>query len=91
MTTRAHIFVSGIVQGVNFRYYTAATATELGLKGWVRNMRDGRVEVLCEGEEEKVNQMIEWCRKGPPSASVRGVGVVMEEYIGEFSAFDISY
>jgi acylphosphatase len=89
--TRTHIFVTGIVQGVNFRYYTAATAKRLGLTGWVRNMRDGRVEVLLEGEKEKVDQMIEWCRQGPPSASVRNIDIIPEEYAGEFSTFEISY
>ncbi len=83
--------MTGIVQGVNFRYYTARTAKGLGLTGWVRNVSDGRVEVLCEGMEESVNQMIEWCRIGPPSASVRSIDFTSEEYTGEFSAFEISH
>jgi acylphosphatase len=91
MMTRAHIFVGGIVQGVNFRYYTVVAATGLDLKGWVRNLVDGRVEVLCEGPEEKVSRMIEWCRKGPPSASVSGIDFISEEYSGGFKTFEIRY
>ncbi len=89
--TKAHVFVSGIVQGVYFRYHAAENAAGLGLAGWVRNLRDGRVEMILEGEKTRVDQMIEWCRKGPPGASVRSVDVIPEEYAGEFTTFEIRH
>jgi acylphosphatase len=86
---RAHIWISGIVQGVFFRYSTRQKAAELGISGWVRNCLDGRVETVIEGEAEKVKKMIGWCRKGPPQASVTEVKTTWEEYKGEFSGFYI--
>ncbi|NOZ63752.1 MAG: acylphosphatase [Caldiserica bacterium] len=88
---RAHVFVSGVVQGVLFRYYTQKMAYKLGVKGWVRNTRDGRVEMVLEGEEEKVNKLIEWAHEGPPYASVAKVEVDWEDYLGEFDSFSIVY
>jgi acylphosphatase len=86
---RAHVYVSGIVQGVFFRYETRRIAQELGVKGWVRNLPDGRVEAVFEGEEKTVNEMMEFCRKGPPGARVTGIKVEWEEYKGEFDSFTI--
>jgi len=57
---RVHIFVSGIVQGVFFRHFTSMKAKQLGLTGWVRNLRDGRVEMVCEGNEDAIKEMIAW-------------------------------
>jgi acylphosphatase len=74
---------------VNFRYYTRQQAVQLGLTGWVRNLWDGRVEALAEGEEVKVRQLIEWSRRGPSSARVDDVEIVWEEPSGEFVDFDI--
>ena len=91
MTGRAHIFVRGLVQGVYFRHYTEDTALRLGLTGWVRNLRDGRVEVLCEGPIERLEEMIEWCRSGPPAARVEEAQVSWEEYTGEFDTFTVRY
>ncbi|MGB8215716.1 MAG: acylphosphatase [Candidatus Methanoperedens sp.] len=85
MNARVHVFVSGKVQGVFFRSSTKNMADELGLSGWVRNLQDGRVEAVFEGEEEKVEKMVEWCRKGPEYARVTGVEVIPEPYKGEFS------
>ncbi|MCZ7400513.1 MAG: acylphosphatase [Candidatus Methanoperedens sp.] len=87
MNARVHVFVSGKVQGVFFRTSTKDEADELGLSGWVRNLQDGRVEVVFEGEEGKVEKMVEWCRKGPEYARVTGVEVIPEPYKGEFSGF----
>jgi acylphosphatase len=70
-----HVFVSGRVQGVFFRPWTEDTARELGLKGWVRNLPDGRVEAVFEGEKSKVERMVELCRKGPPHAKVERLHV----------------
>lgn len=91
MMTRAHIYVRGLVQGVYFRHYTEMTANRLGLTGWVRNLRDGRVEVVCEGPEERVDEMVEWCKEGPRSAVVKGIELSWEEYTGEFAAFHVRY
>ncbi|MFZ3058454.1 MAG: acylphosphatase [Candidatus Methanoperedens sp.] len=87
MNARVHVFVSGKVQGVFFRSGTRDKADELGLSGWVRNLQDGRVEAVFEGEEGMVEKMVEWCRKGPEYARVTGVKVIPEPYMGEFSGF----
>ncbi|HHH81954.1 MAG TPA: acylphosphatase [Chloroflexi bacterium] len=86
---RAHLWISGRVQGVNFRYYTSQEAQARGLKGWVRNLWDGRVEAVFEGEEQAVDSMIEWCRKGPPAARVEDIQVSWENPTGEFDRFGI--
>jgi acylphosphatase len=87
MNTRAHVLVSGKVQGVFFRSSTKDKAEELGLSGWVRNLPDGRVEAIFEGEKEEVDKVVEWSRKGPEYARVAGVEIIMEEYKGEFKGF----
>lgn len=87
MNVRVHIFVSGKVQGVFFRSGTKQKALELALTGWVRNLADGRVEAVFEGEEEGIEKIVEWCRKGPAYARVEDVEVVQEQYTGEFKGF----
>jgi len=87
--TRAHAYVSGRVQGVFFRAETADLARSLNVNGWVRNLPDGRVEALFEGEEENVRQLLDFCGRGPPGAYVRHVDVKWEEWKGEFSDFRI--
>ncbi|MEM3692713.1 MAG: acylphosphatase [Candidatus Bathyarchaeia archaeon] len=84
---RVRVQISGIVQGVFFRASTRRIALELGLKGWVRNLPNGRVEAIFEGEEEKVRKALEWCRKGPPGAKVEKVEEFYEPYKGEFETF----
>jgi acylphosphatase len=86
MTVR--ILVSGYVQGVGFRQFLKHNATKLNVVGWVRNLPDGRVEAILEGEEEKVKKMIDLCHKGPFLASVKNVEV---ENLSEqlFKSFDI--
>jgi acylphosphatase len=76
---RAHVFISGRVQGVGYRYATVDTASQLGLCGWVRNLPDSRVEAVFEGAPEIVQQMIRWCHQGPPAAVVKDVKVEYEE------------
>lgn len=88
---RAHIFVSGRVQGVFFRSHTRQKAEEFGVSGWVKNLPDGRVEAVFEGEKEKVEQMIEWAKRGPSVARVNNVDVEWQEYKGEFENFEIRY
>ncbi|MDQ3926486.1 MAG: acylphosphatase [Actinomycetota bacterium] len=85
---RAHVYVSGQVQGVSFRDATRQQAEELGLGGWVRNLQDGRVEAVFEGESETVRQMIEWCESGPSSADVDDVSVEQETPEG-LSGFEV--
>ena len=89
--SRAHVFVSGKVQGGYFRQNTKQTATRHKVVGWVRNMPDGRVEAIFEGDEVAVNEVIKWCHIGPPKASVQDVNVKFEKYIGEFADFNINY
>ena len=81
--TRAHVFVSGTVQGVYYRANTRDTAAELGIDGWVRNLADGRVEAVFEGPEDVVAEMVEWCRTGSPAAEVDEVEVEHETPEGE--------
>ncbi len=91
MSTRAHVFISGKVQGVFFRSGTRSVAIELGIKGWVRNREDGMVEAVFEGEKEIIEEMIKWCRKGPEMADVSDVEVAWEEYTNEFTGFDVRH
>lgn len=91
MKVRAHVFVSGHVQGVFFRSETRHEARLRGVTGWVRNLPDGRVEAVFEGEEELVKELIEFCRRGPPGARVVRVDVKWENYTGEFRSFEIRY
>lgn len=91
MKCRAHLFISGMVQGVFFRYTTKSEADALGLKGWVKNLMNGRVEVVIEGEKGEVDRLIAWCHLGPPGAIVRSVDSKWEDYTGEYSSFLIKY
>jgi acylphosphatase len=91
LMARAHVYVSGLVQGVFFRHETRRLAQTLGVDGWVRNLPDGWVEAVFEGEESLVRKMIDFCRKGPSGARVTGVRVEWEEYRGEFKGFTIRH
>ncbi|MGC1123015.1 MAG: acylphosphatase [Candidatus Methanofastidiosia archaeon] len=88
---RAHLFISGRVQGVFFRSNTRKKALELGLGGWVRNLNDGRVEAVFEGEESAIEKVIDWCHRGPSYASVDDAEVYWEEFRDEFQTFSIRY
>ncbi len=89
MKIRARVIVEGLVQGVNFRFYTQQTAIQHNVTGWVQNLPDGSVEGCFEGEERDVRALIDWCRRGPDWASVDEVTVKEEPYRGEFSGFHI--
>lgn len=89
MNHRLHAWIEGRVQGVGFRYYARDQAQELGLRGWVRNLPDGRVETVVEGERDRVDSFLLWCRDGPPSAVVRRVESQQEAATGEFTSFEI--
>lgn len=88
---RAHVFVSGRVQGVFFRYETKRLAVKFDVCGWVRNLFDARVEAVFEGEKENVERLVEFCRRGPLGARVTGVEVLWEDYKGEFEGFRTQY
>lgn len=87
---RAHLFTFGRVQGVTFRTSTRREAKRRNLKGWVKNLRDGRVEAVFEGPEEKIQELIEWCHKGPSAARVENVEVEWEEPQG-LKEFKVKY
>ncbi len=90
-SVRAHVYITGRVQGVNFRYYTRQQAARMGLNGWVRNLRDGRVEVVIEGKKPLVDQMLAWCDHGPPSARVDRIEVEWEGISERMNDFKIRY
>jgi acylphosphatase len=87
---RVHIFVEGRVQGVCFRYCTRSEAVKLGLSGWVRNLSDGRVEVLAEGEEDLLRVFLKFCSQGPSRAEVTDMIYEFLEYSGKFDGFSVS-
>jgi len=91
MKARAHVFVSGRVQGVFFRSETKYKADSHGVKGWVRNLPDGRVEAVFEGEEEAVKALVEFCKQGPAGARVTKVDLAWEEPAGTLEGFKIKY
>ena len=88
---RAHIIIHGIVQGVFFRANAKKVAESLGLKGYARNMPDGSVEIVAEGPEQKVKELIEFCKNGPGAARVDKVDVHIEEASKEFEGFEIRH
>lgn len=88
---RAHVIVSGRVQGVFFRMETKRTADRLGVSGWVRNLKDGTVEAVFEGDRDQVDAALAWCRQGPLHANVTDVNLTWKNYTGEFSGFNISF
>ncbi|KAA0011009.1 MAG: acylphosphatase [Thermoplasmata archaeon] len=87
---RAHVTIRGKVQGVWFRAHTKEMADKLSLKGWVRNLPDGSVEAVFEGDENSIKEIISWCHHGPPLARVSKVEVKYEEPQGE-EGFRIRY
>lgn len=88
---RVHAYISGRVQGVFFRAATQRAAMDFNLTGWVRNIADGRVEAVFEGEDENVDKMLAWCHEGPPAARVEKVLTQEEPYTGEFKDFNVKY
>jgi len=91
MRVKAHVYISGRVQGVFFRYETKRMALRRGVSGWVRNLPDGRVEAVFEGEKSDVEEMIRFCHRGPPGAIVRDVEVIWEQPTGDLKGFQIRY
>lgn len=89
MNVRAKIVISGRVQGVFFRKEITDLAMRLRITGWVRNLPDGRVEAIAEGEKDRLETLIDFCHVGPPGASVRAVDVEWLAYAGEYRGFRI--
>jgi acylphosphatase len=89
--TRAHLIVSGRVQGVSFRAETQKAANRIGVYGWVRNRRDGKVEAVVEGASDDVAAMLGWCQSGSPASRVEKVDVTRQDFRGEFDAFRVRY
>lgn len=88
---RGHVIVHGLVQGVWFRQSTKDEALRIGVNGWVRNLPDGTVEAVFEGEKKKVEEIVGWCHRGPTGAQVSKVQISWERPSGEFKHFDIRY
>ncbi len=88
---RLHAIVEGVVQGVNFRYYTMRRARSLGLTGWVANRWDGKVETVAEGRREDLEAFLDFLHEGPPSAVVTRVTPRWEKAKGEFTDFRVIY
>ncbi len=89
---RQHLWISGRVQGVFFRQSTAKQADNIGnLTGWVRNLADGRVEVLVEGEADAVQQLLDFCQHGPADARVDQIEQISEESLGDLSSFKAAF
>ena len=91
MKTRVHVFITGRVQGVFFRSRTTSEARQRGVAGWVKNLVDGGVEAVFEGEKEDVEEMIKFCKRGPPRAFVQNVEIQCDTYTGEFRDFTVIY
>ena len=87
--SQAHAYISGIVQGVSFRYFAYHEALKLGLSGWVRNLRDGRVEAVFVGDRAAIERMLDWCKEGPPAARVHAVDAEFENLSESLDGFHV--
>lgn len=88
---RLHVYIEGKVQGVGFRHFVKINARQIGVNGWVKNLPDGRVEVVFEGSEAQINEMIECCKQGPRSGRVSNIHVHLEETDHSFEDFQVKY
>lgn len=88
---RIHVFITGKVQGVYFRKSMKLKAEQNKVNGWVKNLRDGRVEAVVEGEDKNVDLTTEWCHSGPSGSIVEDIVVRREMYAAEFDSFEIRY
>lgn len=91
MKARAHLYISGKVQGVYYRGFTQEIAYSLGLNGWSKNLPDGRVEAVFEGEKDVIEAVIKKCYQGPPAARVTDIQVIWDESVENFTDFSIRY
>lgn len=88
---RVRALVRGLVQGVNFRWYTQRRAVDVGICGFVRNLPDGLVEVVAEGERGSLDTLLDWLRVGPSAAIVESVEAQWTSPTGEFTRFEVRY
>ena len=88
---RIHIFLTGKVQGVFFRQATKVVAIKNNVTGWVKNLENGEVEILLEGDDKNVNSVIDWCRNGPANSRVDEIKIKQEEFSGQYSNFEVLY
>ena len=88
---RVHMFVNGRVQGVFFRQATKVIAIKNNVTGWVRNLDDGRVEILIEGDDKCIDSVIAWCDCGPANSRVDDIQINNENYLGSFENFEVRY
>jgi acylphosphatase len=88
---RARVVIEGMVQGVFFRHHTSEMARRLGVRGWVKNRWDSSVEAVFEGDKGRVDQIIQWCHRGPSEARVTKVHLLWEDFRGEFDDFSVTY
>ena len=86
---RARILIEGRLQNINFRYYTQQQAKTLGLQGFVRNLSDGRTEIEVQGNEEKVEQMLEWCQQEPHSSFIKRILFRYDETVDRYTDFTV--
>ena len=91
MLSRVHVFVSGRVQGVAYRYFVERRAAEIPVTGWVRNLRDGRVEIMAEGEKADLEGVLGVLRQGPRMANVDDLDILWEDYRGDYEDFRIEF
>jgi acylphosphatase len=91
MDGRAHIYVSGRVQGVCYRDFTQRSASSLNLTGWVKNLYDGRVEAVIEGDKEKIETLVNKMKEGPSWANVENTDLIWEDYTGDYNDFRITW
>ncbi|MBI2112732.1 acylphosphatase [Candidatus Woesearchaeota archaeon] len=88
---RFHLLIKGRVQMVGFRYFTRKKAQELGVNGWIKNLPDGNVEAVIEGEDIALSQLVEYCKQGPLLAHVQDINIKEEKYQGEWEEFSIKF
>jgi acylphosphatase len=88
---RYHLYISGRVQGVGFRWYAQRIGEKIGVYGWVRNLADGRVEIVVEGEDRKIDEFIEELKEGYLGINIKEIEKIEEVYKGEFQKFEIRF
>ncbi|UCG24233.1 MAG: acylphosphatase [Chloroflexota bacterium] len=88
---RLTVIVSGLVQGVSYRYYTRREARRLDLTGWVRNEANGSVQIVAEGQDDNLRALLQFLAKGPPSAHVQNVEAAWSRASGEFGSFEVRF
>jgi acylphosphatase len=91
LSHQAHIFVTGMVQGIGYRFFVTRLSASLGLSGWVKNLPSGQVEITVEGDRSQIESMVRDLKTGHPYASVKGVAVEWKPWTGEFREFRVEY